>query len=39
MILKNKKYEKQIIDTGIEYDGWVEIESGLGAGDHVFIEK
>ena len=39
LVKSGKKYEEKTIETGIENDGNVEILSGLGVADHVYIQK
>ena len=38
-IKNGNKYEEKSLETGIENEGLVEIKTGLGAGDHVYIQK
>ncbi len=39
-VVKNgQKYEEKKLETGIENDGMVEIISGLGESDHVYVKK
>lgn len=39
MVKSGSKYVEKTITTGIESDGVVEITSGLGEADHVYIKK
>jgi len=38
-VKNGKKYQEIEIKTGIQYNGVVEIKSGLGEADHVYIKK
>lgn len=38
-IKNGNKYEEKKIETGIENEGMVEIVSGLGENDHVYVKK
>ncbi|MBP9670247.1 efflux RND transporter periplasmic adaptor subunit [Candidatus Woesebacteria bacterium] len=38
-IKNGKKYEEKNVETGVENDGMVEIVSGLGDNDHVYVKK
>jgi RND family efflux transporter MFP subunit len=40
VLVKNgQKYEEKKVETGIENEGMVEIVSGLGDNDHVYVKK
>lgn len=39
LVKSGKKYETKKVETGIENDGMVEIVSGLGENDHVYVKK
>lgn len=39
LVKSGSKYSEKVVDTGIENDGVVEIVSGLGESDHVYVKN